>query len=509
MKSITITALIVTLFWSAVSANDSEKLLVVVKRNYDPFPNEKATIVLNYNEVIKRLPGAKLGVAAREGNFGKEVKVLFADKNEDGVIDDLVIDYVFPSNEPIFTFYIRPSSEKNEITKGSEVNPKFEIAFLTSSSQSKLITSWPDKIIESTMQFYPDATKLFINAPGKWNYEMGVFLSAMFIQSQRKNDGQYEKYVKHWIDRFINANGKIDQAYYDPAEYKLDDIVPGRPALFLYEKTKEAKYKSVAVQLMEQLEHQPKTSDGGYWHKEIYPSQMWLDGIYMADVFSVQYAKVFDQPKWYDEAMRQIKLIAQRTTDPKTGLMRHGWDESKNKVWADPETGMSPEVWGRAMGWYMMALVECLDYIPENHSGRQELIALLQKLSKSVLKYQDPKSKLWFQVIDKGDRTNNWIETSGSAMFIYAFAKGARIGYLEKTYLNASRQAFESLLKEYVYFDDSGRLYLDQTVKVGTLNPKNSKGDYDYYVSTERRINDYKGLGALLFAAMELDQSQK
>lgn len=505
MKSITISLLLVAFFCSAVFAKSTDKLVVAVKRNYDPLPNEKAAIIIDWKEVIKRLPAAKSGVTITDGNFGKEAKAFFADHNGDGVVDNLIIDYIFISNEPIFTFYIYPTSKKNETVKLPDVNSKLEITFLHSSSQAKAISNWPDKIIESTMQFYPDATKLFINAPGKWNYEMGVFLSAMFIQSQKKNNGEYEQYIKRWADRFINAEGKIDGDYYDAKEYKLDDIIPGRPALFLYEKTKNPKYKTVADQLVDQLEHQPKTSDGGYWHKEIYPSQMWLDGIYMADVFSVQYAKLFNQPKWYDEAMHQIKLIAQHTTDAKTGLMHHGWDESKNKVWANPETGMSPEVWARAMGWYMMALVECLDYIPENHSGRHELISLLQKLSQSILKYQDPKSNLWFQVIDKGDRSDNWIETSGSTMFVYAFAKGARKGYLDKSYTIVARKAFDSLIKEYVYFDDSGRLYLEQTVKVGTLNPKNSKGDYSYYVSTERRINDYKGLGALLFAALELD----
>ncbi|GHN02320.1 family 88 glycosyl hydrolase [Cytophagales bacterium WSM2-2] len=487
-------------------AKGTDKLLFTVKRNYDPVANEKATLILDWNEVVKRLTGAKTGVTLMDWNFGREVKAFFADRNNDGITDELVMDYVFPSNDPVFTFYLQPSTTKNELAKGTaERNSKFEITFLTSSSQAKPVKNWPDKIIQSTMQFYPDATKLFINAPGKWNYEMGFFLSAMFLQSQRKNNNEYVQYIQRWADRFINAEGKIDAAYYDPKEYKLDDIIPGRPALFLYEKTKDAKYKSVADQLMDQLEHQPKTTDGGYWHKEIYPNQMWLDGIYMADVFSTQYAKVFNKPAWFDEAIRQIKLVARHATDAKTGLLRHGWDESKNKVWADQETGASPEVWARAVGWYMMALVECLDYVPENHPERKELIDLLKSISKSVLKYLDTKSNLWFQVVDKGSREGNWIETSGSAMFTYAFAKGFRKGYLDKSCQVAARKAFDSLIKNYVYFDDSGRLYLDQTVKVGTLNLKNSKGDYQYYISTERRINDYKGLGALLFASLELE----
>jgi len=495
-----------TLLINSAYSKETSKLLFTVKRNGEPVANEKATLVLDWNEVIKRLPAAKTGITLTDWNFGKEVKAVFTDLNKDGVADQIIINYIFPSNDPVFTFYIQPSSIKNEWSKEEfKIDPKFEITFLTSSSQAKIVKNWPDKIIESTMQFYPDATKLFINAPGKWNYEMGVFLSAMFIQSQKKNNDAYMQYVKRWADRFINAEGKIDAAYYDVKEYKLDDIIPGRPALFLFEKTKEAKYKSVADQLMDQLAHQPKTSDGGYWHKEIYPNQMWLDGIYMGDVFSTQYAKMFNQPAWYDEAVHQIKLIAQHNTNVETGLMYHGWDESKNKVWAHPEKGTSPSFWGRAIGWYMMALVDCLDYIPENHAERNDLIVIFQKLSKNLLKYQDPKSNLWYQVVDKGSEAGNWIETSCSAMFTYAYAKGFRKGYLDKTYQVASRKAFDSLIKNYVYFDDAGRLYLDQTVKVGTLNFKNSKGDYNYYVTSERRINDYKGLGALLFAAIELE----
>jgi unsaturated rhamnogalacturonyl hydrolase len=199
-----------------------------------------------------------------------------------------------------------------------------------------------------------------------------------------------------------------------------------------------------------------------------------------------------------------MKLIAKHTTDPKTGLMYHGWDETKNKIWADQEKGNSPEFWARAIGWYAMALADCLDYIPENHPDRKEIIILFQNLAKSILKYQDPKSNLWYQVVDKGNQPGNWIETSGSAMFTYAFAKGARKGYLDKSYRAVAQKAFDSLIKNYIYFDDAGKLYLDQTVKVGTLNFKNSKGDYAYYISTERRINDYKGLGSLLFASIEL-----
>src|SRR6218665_1270209 len=183
---------------------------------------------------------------------------------------------------------------------------------------------------------------------------------------------------------------------------------------------------------------------------------MWLDGIYMGDVFSSHYAALFNKPEFFDEAIHQIKLISEHTTDPRTGLMYHGWDESKNKVWADQQKGTSPEFWGRAIGWYITALVECLDYIPENHPQRKEVITILQKLAKSVLNYQDAKSHLWYQVVDKGSQPGNWIETSASAMFTYAFAKGYRKGYLDKTYYAAAKKSFAALINDYIYFDDEG-----------------------------------------------------
>ncbi len=489
------------------SAPKADKLLFVVKRNYENIPaTEKAKLVLSFNEVSNRLPAInKGGFTITDWNFGKQVSAQLNDSNGDGKTDQIVFDFTFASNDPVYTFFIESSKAKVPMISASAIaDTRFEITYLTSSAKSKPVSSWPDKIIESTMRFYPDATKLTINSPGKWNYEVGIFLSAMCNQSRKTNNDTYLQYIKTWADRFINSDGKIDSSFYPVREYKLDDIIPGRPALFLYETTKEEKYKTVADQLADQLKHQPKTSDGGYWHKKIYPNQMWLDGIYMGDVFSSHYASLFNHPEFFDEAIHQIKLIDQHTTDTKTGLMYHGWDESKNKVWANQQTGTSPEFWARAIGWYITALVECLDYIPENHPERKDVIAILQKLSKSVLKYQDAKSHLWYQVLNKGNEKGNWIETSGSAMFTYAFAKGFRKGYLDKSYQSAAQKAFDSLINNYIYFDDAGKLYLDQTVKVGTLNMKSSKGDYDYYISTERRINDYKGLGALLYASMEL-----
>lgn len=484
----------------------------VVQRLYaSRSAKDTAQIVINWTDISSLFSGAEqAGFIVKDLNFGKTFEAKVVDTDGDKVPEQLVFDYVFASNEPIFAFTLS-SSEGNAlyVSEKASTNERLKITWLKSYTdyiKDNPVDCWSDKIIESTLQLYPNAVDFPIYAPNRWNYEYGFFLNATFVRWQETKNEKYLDYIKQWVNRFIDENGKLDSIQYRPDEYKLDDILPGRLLLSLYELTKEEKYKNAANQLKAQLLTQPKTSEGGYWHKQVYPSQMWLDGIYMADVFSLQYAQTFNEPALVEEAIHQIKLISKYTTDSTTGLMYHGWDESKNKVWADSVKGTSPEFWGRAVGWYMMALVESIEYIPVNHPERETLIKLFQDLSASVKKYQDTNNHLWYQVMDKGNQEGNWIETSCSAMFTYAFAKGNRLGLLDDEYLKAAQEAYQSLLKDYIVFDDQGILYLNRTVKIGTLNPKGSKGDFDYYISTECRINDYKGLAALLYASLELDK---
>jgi len=355
------------------------------------------------------------------------------------------------------------------------------------------------------MAFYPDPATLPIYAPGNYSYEYAFFMNAVLQRYEETKNEAYLGYVRKWADRFLDSHGMLDPRHYKVEEYRLDDILPGRVFLSLYKITSNEKYKGAVDQLKLQLTYQPRTSEGGYWHKQIYPNQMWLDGIYMADVFSMQYASTFNEPRLYTDAAKQIKLIWEHTFNPTKGLMYHGWDESYNKVWADPENGTSPEFWSRGIGWYMMAVLDCSDYLPIDHANRKEIGGMLKEVAKGVKNFQDKKTGLWYQVTDKGQMTGNWIETSASAMMAYAFAKGDRKGFFDRSYGVAARQAFTSLTKDYVFFDDEGRLYMDQTVKIGTLNVNTSKGDYNYYINTERRINDYKGLGALLYLSQEVD----
>ena len=365
--------------------------------------------------------------------------------------------------------------------------------------------SWARTIARTIMKTYPDPTDMDVYGKG-WTYTNGFFLHGLYRLAQKEKNPEYSAYIKQWLDHYIDESGRLIPEEYKMEEFKLDDIETGKIALLMYQKTGDPRYLRACEQLIEQLQKQPRTTDGGYWHKRIYPWQMWLDGIYMADAFLLQYAAVTNKPQWTAEAIKQIELIAAHTLDKQTGLYYHGWDERKNPVWADPVSGASPAFWGRAIGWFAMALVDGLDELPADHPDRHKLLSILKDLSTALIRYQDPYTGLWYQVIDRGTKADNWHETSSSAMFCYAFARAVHQGYLPKKFLQSAEKSFKGLCDHHVYFDEQGLLYLTGTVKVGTLNFASSKGDYDYYISTDRRINDFKGVGAFLFAALELNK---
>jgi unsaturated rhamnogalacturonyl hydrolase len=226
---------------------------------------------------------------------------------------------------------------------------------------------------------------------------------------------------------------------------------------------------------------------------------LWLDGAYMSGVFLMQYGKVFNEPAMFKEAMQQFKRVQEYNSNSDTGLLHHGWDESGNAIWSNEDTGASPEFWSRGIAWYYLALLECIDYVPLESPDRKDLGMMFRELTKPVQKFEDPNTGLWYQVINKSYEPRNWIETSASAMFAYGFAKGHNKGIFDKTYLGAAQKAFVSLQRDHIFFDDQGRLYFDGTVKF------DAPGDLDSYLSSERRVNDFRGLGALLYLSMELD----
>jgi len=340
--------------------------------------------------------------------------------------------------------------------------------------------------------------------PARWTYEFGVVLKGIEKVWRKTHDEKYLKFIQQGMDSFVNEDGTIRTYKLD--DYNLDNIQSGRALLTLYKETQQDKYKQAAALLREQLKQQPRTSDGGFWHKKIYPYQMWLDGLYMAEPFYAEYAATFHDDAAFDDIAKQFILMERHARDPKTGLLYHGWDESKQQRWADPATGHSPNFWDRAMGWYAMALVDTLDYFPAKHPQRAELIAILNRLATAIAKYQEPKSGLWYQVLDKGGDNGNYLEASGSCMFVYALAKGVRQNYLAKNYLAVARRGFKGIQEQFVKTDAQGQVNLEGTVGVAGLggNPYRD-GSYQYYLSEKVVTNDPKGIGALLLASSEME----
>lgn len=343
-----------------------------------------------------------------------------------------------------------------------------------------------------------------LTRPAVWNYEMGVVLIGFEKLAQAKNDEKYLIYTKRIIDHFISADGEIKT--YNLEEYNFDNIPSGRQLLHLYQRTKETKYKIAAATLYNQLTLQPRNKTGGYWHKLKYPAQMWLDGLYMAQPFAAEYALMFKDSEKFDDIINQFVWMEAKSRDSKTGLLYHGWDESRLQKWANPKTGLSPEFWSRSMGWYIMGLVDVLDYIPATHNRRAELIAILNRLSAAVIKFQDAKEGVWWQVTDKAGKELNYLESSSSAMFVYALSKAVRKGYIGRSYLPAIKKAFNGVIKNFVETDANGNVHYMRAVSGAGLGGKPYRdGTYDYYVSEPKRDDDLKAIGPFMQACIEYE----
>lgn len=362
------------------------------------------------------------------------------------------------------------------------------------------------KLAESIMREWPKGMVGTESRPGNWGYEEGVLLDGMAAQWHTTANGDEFRYIKAAVDKYVMDDGSIKSYHADA--HSLDEIEMGRSVLLVYRVTQQEKYYKAAKYITEQLALQPRTASGGYWHKQIYPNQMWLDGAYMAEPFRAEYAVTFQQTGDFNDIAKQLLLMDQHMRDAKTGLLRHGWDESKQMKWADPKTGLSPEAWGRAMGWYGMALVDVLDWFPQDHPQRPELIRALNRTAKAIVAYQDKQTGLWWQVLDKGSQKGNFTESSASAMFVYALAKGVRMGYLPQADEAAARRGWKGIEGTFIKTGADGATSLEGTVKVGGLggSPYRS-GTFDYYIGEKTRTNDAKGVGAVLLAGSEMAQS--
>jgi len=349
-------------------------------------------------------------------------------------------------------------------------------------------------------------------AQAQWHYEHGLVLQSIFLLGQRTGREEFRRYVKEIYDSMISPDGEI-RAYRE-GEYNLDQINPGKTLFLLYARYGEEKYRKAIEKLMDQLRGQPRTKSGGFWHKQIYPWQMWLDGLYMEAPFYAQYTKEFGDGApdgAFEDVTRQFTLIESKARDPKTGLLYHAWDESLRQKWANPDTGCSPHFWGRALGWYCMALADTLDFIPVSSRQAETLRAIAGRLFAPLIKYQDADSGLWFQVLDRGSDPGNYTESSCSSMFTYFLLRMARLeavsdsdAMLIKT---AAEKAYQGLVKHKLREDPSGELHLTGICKVAGLggNPYRD-GSYEYYVNEPQAVDDFKGVGPFILASMEYEK---
>jgi unsaturated rhamnogalacturonyl hydrolase len=365
---------------------------------------------------------------------------------------------------------------------------------------------WSARIAQSFVLRHPEGvTWDSLMRSQEWNYEQGLMLLAMQRMWEHSGDRQYSTFIRQNMDRFIGPDGAIRT--YRRTEYNLDQIAAGRALFPLFSETNDERYMRAADTLRQQLREHPRTREGGFWHKQIYPWQMWLDGLFMAEPFYAQYAVLHRDTVAFADIIRQFRFVHRHTKDPRTGLLYHAWDESRSQRWADSVTGTSPNFWSRAMGWYVMALVEVLDILPADHPGRQELIPLLRDASQGIAAHQDPATGLWWQVTDQPGREGNYLEASGSAMFCYAFARGAQRGWLEPAFGERARRAFDGLTTKLVTITPEGHVDLHGTCRSAGLggNPYRD-GSFAYYISEPRRLNDFKGYGPLLLAAIALEE---
>lgn len=363
---------------------------------------------------------------------------------------------------------------------------------------------WSVRMAESEMIRNPSLWMVDFVTEKKWNYTQGLMGLAFLRLSEATGEKKYFEYAKGYADSLIDADGVI--LNYRKENFNLDQINPGKMLFILFDKTGDQRYEKAINALMEQLRSQPRITEGGFWHKKIYPDQMWLDGLYMSAPFYAEYAVRYDHPEYFNDVINQFMIVAKHTYDPVTGLYRHAFDASKKMAWADSITGQAPHAWGRAMGWFSMAIVDALDFIPADQPGRNELITILQNMIGTLAKIQDNKTGGWYQVLDRPGEPGNYIETSCTAMFSYSMLKGVRKGYLDKKYLENAKRAYQGLIDNFIKVDAGGLVTMTQICGVAGLGGDPYRdGSYEYYIHEIIRNNDPKGVGPFIMASLEYE----
>jgi unsaturated rhamnogalacturonyl hydrolase len=360
--------------------------------------------------------------------------------------------------------------------------------------KSAKATDWSVRLVESTMKRFPTAQDL-----GSWGYAKSLYLYGQYLVWRRTGDKRYLQYIKDWIDSHVDNEGNVFNTDKDgkitPINFtNLDSMLPGNLLLLLHKETREPKYKLAADRIRKKFDTYKRTSEGGFWHAEGANRawQLWADGVFMSMPFLVRYGKLYGDGVYAnDEATKQLIIYASHLNDPETGLMFHAFDESGATPWSDPKTKHSAEFWCRAIGWFGMTLIEVLEILPKDHPKRPQLIKQVQQLARAYTRFQDPKTGLWFQVVNKGHLQDNWLETSSSSMYTYMISMGVKRGYIDKSYLKTAKKGYEGVLTK-IALDAEGMTNITDICE-GT-----NVADIAYYFARKRNTNDFHGLGAFL-----------
>ena len=342
--------------------------------------------------------------------------------------------------------------------------------------------------------------------PAHWNYIDGCMMTALLNFAEITGDKKYSDFVCDFIDYYVDDDGSI--LGYSKDKYNLDDINEGRVLFDLFDMTGKEKYLKAIERLHAQIVEQPRTNTGNFWHKQIYPNQIWLDGIYMAQVFYVRYQ--LKNGGDISDTLSQIKNVRKYMFSEEKGLCYHGMDCSKSAFWADKQTGLSKNFWLRAIGWFTVALADIIAYT--DGSDREEFISVFRDVIKGISQYADPETGMYYQVVDCGGREGNYLETSGSSMIAYAMLKGARLGVIDESYAALGRKTFDGICKKYLTVSENGELHLGGICLVAGLGPEDNKrrdGSYEYYISEPVVENDAKGVAPFLLCYTEVLRTQK
>ena len=343
--------------------------------------------------------------------------------------------------------------------------------------------------------------------PAAWNYIDGCMMTSLYSIYKQTGKKSYLEFIDEFVDYYVSEDGSIRG--YELDTYNVDNINEGRVLFDLYRETKKKKYKKAIELLYSQLKTQPRTAIGNFWHKKIYPEQVWLDGLYMAQVFYTRYETEFNGGKNYADIVKQFRNVYDNMYDKTKRLYYHGWDYSKTAFWADKKTGLSKSFWLRSVGWYTVGLVDAISYFSdEAKEHKAQLIRIFKDTIEGLERYIDPDKKMFWQVVDQGGRQGNYLETSGSAMIAYAMMKGARLGFVDKKFAAVGEQVFNGICKEYLTEKD-GKLNLGGICLMAGLGPESNRkrdGSFEYYISEPVVENDAKGTGPFVMAYTEIKQ---